>query len=70
MKQVKLIFRKGGKCHILAHGTFGEGTSEFTLALANALGEITERHIGYHHSHVNAYAEPPKQTIDQKVSNS
>lgn len=66
MKQVRLIFKKGRKCLILAHGTFGEGTADFTLDLANALGEITERHEGHHHTHAS---DEVSQTVQQKVSN-
>lgn len=51
MRQVKLVLGKGGRVKILAHGTFGMGTADFTLALAKDLGTIIERHIGYHHTH-------------------
>lgn len=51
MKQVKLRFQKRGRVRIDAHGTFGLGTAEFTLKLANDLGVIVERHAGHHHTH-------------------
>ena len=59
MKQVKLQIMNGGLVKILAHGTFGEGTSEFTKSLATDLGEIKERHKGHHHVHTH---------VDSKVS--
>ena len=51
MKQVKIICGNGGRVRILAHGTFGLGTAEFTLRLGKALGEIIERHQGTQHVH-------------------
>ena len=65
MKQIILVFKAGGVCQILAHGSYGEGTEDFTLSLANTLGEITERHEGPHHNH--AYDES-SQNNQQKVS--
>jgi hypothetical protein len=55
---------KGGRVKIDAHGTFGEGTSEFTLSLANDLGEIIERHAGKHHVHNEVET---KQEVKQYV---
>ena len=50
MKMVILKI-KDGCVKILADGPYGAGTEDFTIGLANDLGIITERHIGYHHSH-------------------
>lgn len=54
MKQVKLIIAKAGRVRILAHGTYGQGTAQFTESLARDLGEIVERHQGTHHTHNEA----------------
>ena len=62
MKQVKLTCMKGGRVKIDAHGTFGEGTSDFTLSLANDLGTIIERHKGHHHIH-NEVKQEVKQYV-------
>lgn len=51
MKQVRLQFGKRGICKILAHGTFGKGTEDFTLSLGREIGTIVERHQGHHHTH-------------------
>ena len=61
---MKLILCRGGRVKIDAHGTFGEGTAEFTLALANDLGEIIERHKGHHHVHNEVEV---KQEVKQYV---
>ncbi len=51
MREVKLVVGKGGKVEIHADGPKGQGTADFTMALAEELGEIVERHKGYHHTH-------------------
>jgi hypothetical protein len=51
MKEIKMIFKPGGKCVIDAHGLKGEGTAKFTEELAKELGEIKERHICHTHNH-------------------
>lgn len=50
-KEVKLVIGSGGRVEIHADGPKGYGTAKFTMDLAQALGEITERHKGYHHTH-------------------
>lgn len=65
MKQVKLVFKKNGICHILAHGTFGAGTAKFTMELANLLGEIIERHQGRWHAHSGLDLETETQEINE-----
>lgn len=49
MKEIKLVFGKGGKMKILAGGTKGTGTANFTEKLAKELGQIEERHKGTTH---------------------
>jgi hypothetical protein len=51
MKEVKLVFMKGGKVKILAEGPNGKGTEKFTEQLAKELGTIEERHKcgGWHY---------------------
>jgi hypothetical protein len=66
MKQVKLTCLKGGRVKIDAHGTFGEGTSEFTMSLANDLGEIIERHKGSWHQHVESLTQNEVR-VEQKI---
>lgn len=63
MKQVRLVFGKRGICRILAHGTFGKGTEDFTLNLGKELGTIVERHQGHHHTHE---PEPQRHQEEQK----
>lgn len=46
MKEIKLIIGRGGKVKILAKGTKGKGSEQFTEKLAKDLGEIEERHKG------------------------
>ena len=57
MKEVKLVFCKGGKVKILAEGPNGKGTEKFTEQLAKDLGTIEERHRGFFHVHDHEYAK-------------
>ena len=66
MKQVKLFFQKGGRVRIDAHGTFGQGTADFTLRLAQDLGEIIERHKGNHSHTTDAFVQGEVR-VEQKV---
>lgn len=52
MKEVRLLFGRGGEVRILADGPNGKGTEKFTEELAKALGTIEERHKGHFHTHV------------------
>lgn len=52
MKRVILKFGRGGRVKILAEGQAGNGTEKFTESLAKSLGEIKERHKGWHHVHM------------------
>lgn len=62
MREVKLVFGKGGRVKILADGTKGKGTEKFTLKLAQELGRVVERHKGPHHVHVD---EPVQVEVQQ-----
>lgn len=44
MKEIKLVFGKGGKVQILTDAIKGKGTEGFTEKLAKDLGETEERH--------------------------
>jgi hypothetical protein len=59
MKQIKLVFGKSGNVKILAPGSAGAGTAEFTEKLAKELGVVEERHKGtnYEHSEEKAQAK-------------
>jgi hypothetical protein len=63
MKEIKLIFGKGGQVKVLDKGLKSGGSSaKFTEKLADELGEIEERHKG------EVYEEQPQQQqIDQKL---
>jgi hypothetical protein len=57
VKEVKLVFGKGGRVKILAEGMKGKGTENFTMKLAQELGRVVERHKGPHHVHVDEKTE-------------
>jgi hypothetical protein len=44
MKEIKIVFGKGGKVELLAKGQKGKGTEKFTEKLADELGAVEERH--------------------------
>jgi hypothetical protein len=52
VKQIKLVFGKSGNTKILAPGSAGKGTEQFTEKLAKELGELTERHRGETYNHI------------------
>lgn len=46
MKEIKLVFGKGGRTKILAGGSKGAGTAALTEKIAKELGQTEERHKG------------------------
>lgn len=46
MKEIKIVFGKGGKVKMLAGGSKGKGTANFTEKLSKELGVTEERHKG------------------------
>ena len=54
MKEIKIIFGKGGRTQILAPGQKGQGTAQFTEKLAKDLGEIEERHKAQDYTHTDS----------------
>lgn len=64
MKQVKLVYGKGGRVKILADGAKGKGTEQFTMNLAKGLGRIIERHRGPIQTHTHQKA--PKVEVTNK----
>ncbi len=53
MKEIKLVFGKGGKTKILAGGSKGQGTSALTEKIAKDLGQTEERHKGQEFEQTN-----------------
>lgn len=56
MKEIILRI-KDGEVKIFAEGVKGQGTAEFTEALAKELGKIEERHKGHDHVHQHDQAK-------------
>lgn len=54
MKEIKINIAKGGRTKILAKGTNGIGTENFTEKLAKELGSIEERHKGGSYEHTQS----------------
>ena len=59
MKEIKLVFSKGGRVKIHAAGQKGQGTAQFTEKLAKDLGLVEERHRGeaYEDTHTDQQAK-------------
>lgn len=59
MREIKMVFGKGGRVKIHAGGQKGQGTAQFTEKLAKDLGLIEERHKAdsYENTHTDQQAK-------------